>query len=436
MIKQCVILAGGLGTRLSTVNSNKPKALTEVLGEPILENQVKKLSKLGIEEILLLVGYKANEIQNYFGDGSGYGLRIKYIVEKEQLGTGGAIINALPLLDNKFMVIYGDIFFDFSIKKFYDFHRDNKSEVSLVVHPNDHPYDSDLVLMDETARVEKILPSPHPKGLYYENLVNAAAYIFNKSALLNYPVTKFDIAKELIPRLIEAKKRVFGYRTSEYLKDMGTPDRLSKLTEDILSGKVSRRLANKKKEAVFLDRDGVINHDIGHINKKIDFKLIDGAAEGISILNQMGYLVIVVTNQPVIARGELTDQGLREIHNKMEKLLGDQRAFIDDLFYCPHHPDSGYEGEILALKKNCSCRKPGTGMINAAVNKHNIDVNNSWLIGDRYTDIEAGNKSGLKTILLKNKPEIYDSESIFRIPKFTFNNLKISVKFILKKSAN
>jgi D,D-heptose 1,7-bisphosphate phosphatase len=432
MIKQCVILAGGLGTRLSNVNSNKPKALTEVLGEPILENQIKKLTKLGIEEILLLVGYKANEIQNYFGNGSNYGLKIKYIVEKEQLGTGGAIINALPLLDNEFMVIYGDIFFDFSIKKLFDFHKDNKSEASLVVHPNDHPYDSDLVLMDKKARVQKILPSPHPKGLYYENLVNAAAYVFNKSTLLNYPVKKFDIAKELIPRLIKAKKRIFGYRTSEYLKDMGTPDRLNKLTEDILNGKVSRRLANSKKIAVFLDRDGVINHDLGHINKKIDFKLIDGAAEGISNLNQIGYLVIVVTNQPVIARGELSDQGLREIHNKMEKLLGDKRAFIDDLFYCPHHPDSGFEGEVKELKKNCSCRKPGTGMIDAAVKKHNIDVNNSWLIGDRHTDIEAGNKSGLQTILLTDEPKINESKSNLRIPKFTFNNLKLSVKFILK----
>lgn len=428
MIKQCVILAGGLGTRLSRVNQKTPKALTKILGEPILENQIKKIAEANIDEVILLVGHMSEKIQEHFGNGSDYGLSIKYVVEESQLGTAGALINALPELDEKFLVIYGDIFFDFSINDFYNFHYNNSSEVSLVIHPNDHPFDSDLVLIGDNNKVLDILASPHPEELYYRNLVNAAAYIFNKSALEQESVYKSDIAKDLIPKLLNNGVDIYGYNTIEYLKDMGTPERLKKLVDEIKSKKVLRRTRDFKKRAIFLDRDGVINYDVGHLKNLQDFKLIDGAAEGIRIFNEMGYLVIVVTNQPVIARGELSFEGLKEIHNKMETLLGKKHAFIDDLFFCPHHPDSGYEGEVQSLKIQCKCRKPNTGMIDEAITKYKIDIKNSWLIGDHHRDIQAGNSSGLNTILVNAQP--YKEENLYNESNFQFHNLLSCAKFI------
>ena len=427
MIEQCVILAGGLGARLATTDSVSPKALTKILGEPILENQIKKLSKLGVKEVVLLLGHKASQIQNYFGDGVHYGVSLRYVIEEEQLGTGGAILNALPILNDEFMVLYGDIFFDFSVDDFYRFHKKNDALVSLVIHPNDHPFDSDLVVVDASSRVLEILPSPHSEDLYYNNLVNAAAYIFNRSVFSGLFTKRPDLTKDILPVLIGAGVDVFGYRTTEYLKDMGTPDRLKKVTQDILSQKVLRRSKDSsQKIAVFLDRDGVINHDIGHINKLKDFQLIDGAAEGIKVLNQLGVLVVVVTNQPVLARGDLSFKGLEEIHKKMETLLGNQGAFIDDLFFCPHHPDPGFEGEVPALKQVCDCRKPKTGMIDAALQKYNINESISWLIGDRLSDIEAGTRSGVKTILVGSRS--LKDQSVK--PLFRCNDLISSAEFI------
>jgi mannose-1-phosphate guanylyltransferase/phosphomannomutase len=427
MIEQCVILAGGLGSRLATTDSGSPKALTKILGEPILENQIKKLSKLGVKEVVLLLGHKASQIQNYFGDGAHYDVSLRYVIEEEQLGTGGAILNAFPILNDEFMVLYGDIFFDFSVDDFYRFHKKNDALVSLVIHPNDHPFDSDLVVVDASSRVLEILPSPHSEDLHYNNLVNAAAYIFNRSVFSGPFTKKPDLTKDILPVLIGAGVDVFGYRTTEYLKDMGTPDRLKKVTQDILSQKVLRRTnGSSQKIAVFLDRDGVINYDTGHISRLKDFQLIDGAAEGIKVLNQLGVLVVVVTNQPVLARGDLSFKGLEEIHKKMETLLGNQGAFIDDLFFCPHHPDSGFEGEVPALKQDCDCRKPKTGMIDAALQKYNINESISWLIGDRLSDIEAGTRSGVKTILVGSRS--LKDQSVK--PLFRCNDLISSAEFI------
>jgi mannose-1-phosphate guanylyltransferase / phosphomannomutase len=433
MIRQCVILAGGLGTRLSAINNGAPKALTKILGEPIIEIQIRKLAEVGINEIVLLLGHKATQIENYLGDGTAYGVSLRYVIEDDPLGTGGALLNALPYLNDEFMVVYGDIFFDFCVSDFYRFHEEKHAEVSLVIHPNDHPFDSDLVVVDGSCKILKILPSPHSNKIYYSNLVNAAAYIFQKSVFSNYSYNSHDVSditKDLLPVLIGAGVSVFGYRTIEYLKDMGTPERLGLVAQDIQSGKVFRRSnRNFQKMAILLDRDGVINHDTGHIDNVDDFQLIDGAGEGIRILNQLGVLVIVVTNQPVVARGNLSLEGLQDIHNKMETLLGNQGAFIDDLFFCPHHPDSGFEGEVSALKRNCNCRKPNTGMIDAALKKYMIDPGTSWLVGDRLTDVEAGVRVGLKTILVGAGSIKKIKDSLYT-PDFSLTDLFTSAEFI------
>jgi D-glycero-D-manno-heptose 1,7-bisphosphate phosphatase len=170
---------------------------------------------------------------------------------------------------------------------------------------------------------------------------------------------------------------------------------------DILTGVVKARNLKNKQKAVFLDRDGTINKYVHFLKTTNELELYPYAVESIKKLNNLGYLVIVVTNQPVIARGECTFETLQQINNKMETLLGKEGAFIDDLFFCPHHPKSGFEGEVKELKIDCNCRKPKTGMIDMAVEKYNIDLSKSWVVGDFYSDVQLGINAGTKTIKLK-----------------------------------
>ena len=131
-----------------------------------------------------------------------------------------------------------------------------------------------------------------------------------------------------------------------------------------------------------------------------DFELLPGVSEAIRLINSSSYLCIVATNQPVIARGEVTVSKLNHIHEKMETLLGLDGAYIDGLYYCPHHPHKGFEGEIPALKIDCNCRKPKPGLLIKAADDFNIDLQASWMIGDGENDVKAGKEAGCKTALI------------------------------------
>jgi len=176
------------------------------------------------------------------------------------------------------------------------------------------------------------------------------------------------------------------------------------VSSDIENGIVKRKNLKNKQKCVFLDRDGTINKFNGFIKRPEDFELIDGAAEAIKKINDLGCLAIVVTNQPVIARGEVEIETLNLIHMKMETDLGNKYAYIDDLFYCPHHPDSGFPGERPEYKIDCNCRKPKPGMILAAAEKYNIDLASSYMAGDDMRDIKAGVAAGCIPVLLAENP--------------------------------
>ena len=169
---------------------------------------------------------------------------------------------------------------------------------------------------------------------------------------------------------------------------MGTPERYEKVNQDYKNGISEYRNLTNKQKCIFLDRDGTINEHIGFLRKKEDLKLIEHAAEAIRLINQSEYLCIVITNQPVIARGECTFEEMEEIHKRLETLLGNEGAYIDGLYYCPHHPDKGFEGEVPELKIKCKCRKPNTGMLEQAVKDFNIDLAESIMIGDSTLDIK------------------------------------------------
>jgi len=428
-----VILAGGKGTRLKEVSGNLPKPMVPVLGKPLLQHLIEQCVEYGITDIKLLVSYKKEVIEDYFGDGDQYGATIQYIVEDTPRGTAGALMDALPELDEQFLVVYGDTFFDIDLGSFWKFHQDQAGDASIFLHPNDHPHDSDLVEVNSDLQVQKIHPYPHDNQ-WRQNLVNAAVYMFNKGALqgVDFASDRPDIAKELFPLMLESKKKLYGYISTEYIKDMGTPKRLSKVERDVNSGKVKSLKKQRPKMAIFLDRDGTINQEVNHLSSQEQFELIDGVGEAICQINVAGILAVVVTNQPVIARGELEESELKVIHNKMDTLLGRHGAYIDRLYYCPHHTDSGFEGEIKALKFDCDCRKPKIGLFTQAKNDLNIVLEKSWVVGDSARDILAAQNAGMKSVLVRTGHAGKDG-SYEVTPDFVAKDLREAVKLILKE---
>lgn len=392
-----VIMAGGKGARVASVNNSIPKPLIPICGKPVLLHQIECLRQQGITEIILTIGHLGEQIYNFFGDGSRFDVQIDYIREDDPLGTAGALYYLKEKVRDDFFLINGDLIFDVDLKRLMDFHKSHQAKVTLLGHPNDHPYDSGMILADVDGKVTGWL-TKEEKRKWYRNCVNAGIHVISSSLLekIEGP-KKIDLDREILKPLISSGK-IYVYRTPEYVKDMGTPERIIQVENDLQSGLIERKNLTHKQKAIFLDRDGTINRYVGFLRKAEEFELLDGAAEAIRKINQSGYLAIVVTNQPVIARGDVTWSGLNEIHCKMETLLGQQGAYVDDVFVCPHHPDKGFPGEIPDYKIDCDCRKPKPGLLLQAAEKYNIDLKNSWMIGDQPQDIAAGKAVGCQTI--------------------------------------
>ena len=395
-----IIIAGGQGTRISSVASDIPKAMIPVAGKPVVEYQIELAKRYGFTDILFLLGHLGNQIEAYFGTGEKWGVHIEYYHEHQPLGTAGALPFVADKLTEQFFVFYGDTIMDIDLLAMKQFHEDRKAEATLFIHPNDHPYDSDLVEIDDNGFVSNFIQKPHDNLDAYRNLVNAAMYIFSKSTLAYIPQGKCSFEKHVFPALLQAKKPIAGYVSTEYIKDMGTPDRWEKVAKDILSGKVQRLNKKYPRKAFFLDRDGVICQEVDLLHKKEQVKLIEGAAEAIRLINQKAYLAVIVTNQPVIARNLCSIDELHIIHNRLETLLGEQRAYVDAIYYCPHHPDKGYPEERVEYKIECNCRKPKPGMLLQAADDWNIDLQQSFMIGDRKWDVMAGESANVKQSVL------------------------------------
>ncbi|MFY0599618.1 MAG: HAD-IIIA family hydrolase [Cyclobacteriaceae bacterium] len=425
---QAIILAGGKGTRLGDLTLEIPKPMVKVGDKPIIEHQIRLLESYGVKKIKLVVNHLKEPLINYLGDGSELNVDISYFEEKEPLGTSGAF----PLFENEledvFLVVYGDVMFDMDIKRLLDFHQKNKADATLVIHPNDHPHDSDLVEICSENQITSFHSKPHKKGIYLKNLVNAGVYVFNKQTIRHLPgPVKNDFGKDIFPDWIH-KLKVFGYNTPEYLKDMGTLDRLTKVTDDLNSGKIRRKnLANKQK-AIFLDRDGVLNEDRHLIHKPEDLVLYPSTSDAIKKINNSDYLAVVATNQSVVARNLCSIDELEYIHKKLDSELGADGAKLDQLYYCPYHPDKGYPEENPDYKKEHPWRKPSPGMLLQGAEDFNINLAQSFMIGDRESDILAGKRAGCTTIALKTGHGYHGAKTQ---PDYIFNDLTEAIDFVV-----
>ena len=422
-----VIMAGGLGTRALTIDSTIPKPLIPIGNKPILQWEIECLTSQGYTDIILTVSHMADKIQDYFGDGSSFGCKILYFVEDQPLGNAGALFKMMehgqPLSEDEgvhdFLLLNADSMFDIDFDRFVGKHQSSGALATLFVHPNNHPYDSGLIVCDSDGWVTSWLTKEDPRPEWYKNCTNAGLHILSTSLLTRLvnegtidpdqigkqgedgKIIKADLDRQILkPMAGTGQKKMLAVSSPEYVKDMGTPGRFEQVSRDLASGLVASRNFRNRQKAIFLDRDGTINKYNGFVRSTDEFELLPGVAEAIRLINASGYLAIVATNQPVIARGEVSYSQLDQIHCKMETLLGAEGAYLDGLYFCPHHPDKGYAGEVVELKFDCDCRKPKPGLLLSAAEDYNIDLEASWMIGDGENDIKAGKAAGCKTGLI------------------------------------
>lgn len=439
---QAVILAGGKGTRLRQITGDLPKPLVDIAGQPLLVHQLELARNQDIRDILILTGYRASAFHDLVGDGSRYGVHVTYQDEGESdpLGAAGALLSAFDLLEDRFLVFYGDCFMKVDLRRLLNCHHEHDADAVLFVHPNDHPYDSDLVEADAEGWIQQFHTHPHPDGQWLPNRVNAALHSFDKAALQPYRdcwkagsiARKLDIGKHLFPMLLADGCRLFAYNCGEYVKDAGTPERLEKVIADLRSGRVDRDSLCQPQPAIFLDRDGTLNVEVERVRTPDDLQLIGGAVEAVRTINRSGFRAIVITNQAVLARGDCDEPGLRAVHAKLETLLGRGGAYLDAIYYCPHHPHRGYAGEVPELKIECDCRKPKPGMLFRAKEDFNLDLSTSWMIGDSALDIRTARAAGTRAVLVRTGKAGSDSSSA-DVPDYIFDSLLEAVSFITRK---
>ena len=431
-MKQLVILAGGKGTRIKRY-FNVPKLLLKVYGKPLLYWHIRLAEKYHFKKILLITGYKSDFIENYLKK---FKTHIKIEIFKEDVlkGTGGALLKSYDYLDKNFILTYGDVLSNINLNNFYKYHLKKKADVTVFTHPNDHPESSDIVIKENNDRIVKVLKYPHNKK-FYPNLAISASFCINKNFLNKekfYKNKKTDFIKDIISKNLDHK--IFSYQGIDFIKDCGQKKRLEKINKNLNILFQVKNFTNKKK-CIFLDMDGTIVHEIGHLNHYKKLKFYSNIENSIRKINESNFLCVLVTNKPVVARGECSLQMLDKIFCNLEKYLSLSSAYLDKIYFCPHHPEKGFKNEIRNLKISCNCRKPKKGLIIKAKNEMNINLSNSWMIGDTTTDIKLGKSTGMKTILLNTGFKGEDNK--FKVkPDYNFNNFNAAINFILRRHDN
>jgi len=436
--RQAIILAGGAGTRLRERLGDLPKPMVQIAGKPLLEHQVELAKAHSFADFIFFVHHRAEIIESHFGNGARWGVSIRYVVEREPLGTAGAVLAGFEHLAERFLVLYGDTMVNVDLGRLWSAHERGAAEATLLLHPNDHPLDSDLVEVGPDNRIVAFHNRPHLPGVWRQNLVNAGLYVLERRALAPFHATRntkhettlLDFGKDSFPAMLARCAALLGYNSPEYMKDIGTPERYDRVCAEFANGTVGRSSLGKPQRAVFLDRDGTLIPDKDCLRSADGLELLPGVSGAIRELNHHGWRTVVVTNQPVIAKGWCDEAEMQRMHNKLETLLGMEHAFLDRIYYCPHHPEAGFEGERKELKIRCDCRKPGIGMIQKAVGELNIDLAQSWLIGDTTTDLQTAKNASLRSILVRTGSGGKDAKHNAP-PDFTAENLVEAVQIVL-----
>lgn len=380
MIDQCVILLGGLGTRLGEVAKTTPKPLLPVAGAPFVEVLIAEARRRGFRRFLLLAGHKSELVTAFIAERaieSRFDCTVEMSVEPTPYGTGGALAHALPLLAEEFLLLNGDTWFDFNWRDLVAAGSREGAEMALSLRRVDKPDRYETVEVTG-ARVEKILP--RQAGLDSAT-INGGVYYVTRRAVEGLAIPS-SLENDLLPALV-ARGTLAAHEYSGFFIDIGIPETLA--AADVLAPEARRR------PAVFFDRDGVLNVDHGYVHRPDQVDWVPGAREAVKWLNDSGYFVFVVTNQAGVAKGHYEESAIAELHGWMNAQLAALGAGIDDWRYCPYHP----EGSVEAYRRAHDWRKPGPGMIHDLLRAWPVQIEGSFLVGDKDSDLAAARAAGL-----------------------------------------
>lgn len=398
---QVVVLMGGLGTRLKNQTKNCPKPLLEVCGKPFFEYQLTLLRLAGFRKFLFCVGYHAEMIASYFGDGSQFGVEITYSYDGEKLlGTGGAVRNALPMLNSDFILIYGDSFMDINyfevVVRYFQGRRTGKKALMTVMRNRDQFDKSNVICKGgEILLYDK---QSHSADMSY---IDYGVNVFSRGLFEVYPSgSAFDLSA--LQNELSRQKALACCEVEQRFYEIGSPSSLLEFSD------YAQRRWYVPSKAVFLDRDGVINgivwnEDAEQLDsplKREQFRLLPGVPEALKILQKKGYLLFVATNQPAAAKGKTTYTELCAINHMFVQSMRECGVEITEVTMCPHYEHMTSQTAEKYLAHACDCRKPKTGLIQQIKAKYKIDLEHSWMAGDSYTDIVCGQNAGLHTAFI------------------------------------
>jgi len=384
--RQAVILAGGRGERLRPFTDIRPKAMLEIHGKPFLEYLLVMLRAQGFERVVLLLGYLPEVVQDYFGDGSRWGIKIAYSVTPVEDETGRRIKRAEHLLDECFLLLYCDNYWPMQMEKMWQRFLESKAPAMLTIYSNKDGYTKDSLRMDAQGFVDvydKKRQAPGLKG------VEISYGIFKKELIALLPQENISFEETLYPVLSQQKK-LAGYITDHRYYSVGSHQRLA-LTEAFLA----RRLL------IILDRDGVLNRKpsrANYVRSWKEFEWLPGSKEALVLLRTAGFRVLVVSNQAGVARGAMTEADLLDIHRRMVRESSLAGGNIEAIYYCPHNWDEG-----------CECRKPKPGMLFQAQRDFNLDLSRTLFIGDDERDAQAADAAGCLSLLVSEQKNLLEA---------------------------
>ena len=387
-IKQAVILAGGLGTRLRPFTNEHPKPMYRFNNKPFIEYLVEQVKSFGIKNIVILLGYKAQEIQDYLGDGGQYGLKIEYSVTPVEYETGNRLLSVRELLCDRFLLMYCDNYCPIDFDKLVRDAYKNDAAIQITAYTNRDNYTKDNLLIATDGKVEVYDKKRETLGL---KGVDIGYAIIKKETLdlldSNSGIVNFE--KEVYPQCV-AQGELFATSVEHRYYSIGSWNRIE-LTEQFFS----------ESKTIFLDRDGTLNvrpPKACYVESPEEFVWLSGAKEAIQKLKENGYRLILVSNQPGISRGNLSVDTLNAIHDKMQADLRQETGYeIDAMYYCPHNWD-----------EECECRKPKPGMLYEAQKEYSLNLRKCILIGDDDRDIQAGKAAGCKCYQVKDDSSLLD----------------------------
>ncbi len=384
MISQAIILAGGKGTRLGDLTKRIAKPLLKVGDKPFLEYLIWNLVRHGVNDIIITTGYLGEQFVLLEESANRFGCTIRCFQEESPLGTGGCLKAIEGNLKDAFFVLNGDSIFEVNYRDLACSLERNTSVLATLT----------LRELTDASRFGNVLFSGGLITSFQEKktsedgvtLINGGVYVMRKEILNLIPKQKFSLERDLFPTLAESKQ-LGGILNDGFFLDIGVPESYQ-AAQTLIPNWQTRK-------AVFFDRDGVLNFDFGYVHKKEDFKWISEAKDVVKFCNDSGWLVFIVTNQAGIARGHYSETEFMNLMEWVSDELAEHGAHIDKVYYCPHHPTAG----LGKLKKKCGCRKPEPGMIEQALSEWPVDKASSILIGDKKSDVDAANASGIKGIL-------------------------------------